>query len=399
MAEIEPWLNLALRWFHIICGIAWIGSSFYFIWLDNSLRPPEDKKDKKEGVGGEVWAVHGGGFYHKKKYQVAPSHMPEDLHWFKYEAYFTWLSGFLLLTLMYYFGADIYLIDAAKAKLTAFQATLLGLGFLAGGWLFYNALCKTPIGKNNVLFGLIWFGVIVASTWYLNTVFSGRGAFLHIGAMLGTVMAANVFFIIIPNQKIVVADLLAGRTPDAALGIAAKQRSTHNNYMTLPVLLTMVSSHYPMLYGNSFGWLILAGLFVVAHLIRHFFNLKHKGHVEYAWPISGVALFILIMFMAPWLNEMGKPKAAEGMQVSVAEVQALVETHCASCHGKKPTHVDFTEPPLGVVLATEADIRRYSARIRARAVDTTDMPMGNESGMTPEDRVKLGVGLDQMKGE
>lgn len=397
MAEIEPWLNLAIRWFHVICGIAWIGASFYFIWLDNSLRPAADKKDREAGVGGEVWSVHGGGFYHKQKYQVAPPNMPDELHWFKYEAYFTWISGFLLLCLMYYYGADLYLIDAAKAQMTNLQATLLGLGFLAGGWVLYNTLCKTPIGKNNILFGLIFFAVTVAATWYLNTVFSSRGAFIHIGAMLGTIMAANVFFIIIPNQKIVVADLKAGRDPDPALGVAAKQRSTHNNYMTLPVLLTMISSHYPMVYGHSYAWLMLALLFIVAHLIRHFFNLKHKGHVEYAWPISGIGLFILIMFMAPWLNELGKPKAEEGMVVTMSEVQAIVGEHCASCHSKDATHPDFTEAPNGVMFDTEAEIRRYSARIRARSVDTTDMPLGNETGMTPEDRIKLGVGLEQMK--
>ena len=277
---------MALRWLHVITGIAWIGASFYFIWLDNSLTPPSDKKD---GASGELWAVHGGGFYHNKKYNVAPEHMPENLHWFKWEAYFTWISGFLLLSLVYYYGASLYLIDKARMDLTPIQAVFTGLCFIFGGWIFYDELCKSPIGKNNRLFGIVWFAALTAAAYALCHIFSGRGAYIHVGAILGTVMVANVFMVIIPNQKKVVAALLADKKPDPKLGIQAKQRSVHNNYMALPVLLIMISNHYPMLYSGSYNWLVLAGLGAAAWPIRQFFNLKHKGIVNYWYPVAGVA--------------------------------------------------------------------------------------------------------------
>lgn len=391
--EIASWLNMALRWLHVITGIAWIGSSFYFIWLDNSLRAPADPKDRKLGVGGELWAVHGGGFYHKKKYQVAPDHMPDDLHWFKWEAYFTWMSGFLLLALMYYYGANQFLIDANRLPLERWQATGIGLAALLGGWVFYDRLCKSPVGRNNALFGWIWFGMLMLAGWGLTQVFSDRGAFIHIGAIVGTVMAANVFMIIIPNQKKAVAALLAGGKPDPALGLMAKQRSLHNNYMTLPVLLLMISNHYPMLFGHEYNWLLLAGVSAAAWPIRHYFNQKHKGKDEVMWLACGMAGFVLVMVLAAEL----KPKPAAVGAASDAEVRHIVRVHCASCHSDVPTDENYSEAPMGVRFDTMAEIRTHAEHIRAQAVDSDIMPLGNMTGMTDEERSKLGAWIAGLK--
>lgn len=396
--DITAWLGLAIRWFHLITGIAWIGSSFYFIWLDNSLAAPADEKDKKSGVGGELWAVHGGGFYHKKKYLVAPEHMPDGLHWFKWEAYATWISGFLLLCLVYYYGAGLYLVDRAKLDLHPIDATLIGIGFLLGGWIVYNALCKTALGKNNKIFGIVWFVILTAATYALCQIFTGRGAFIHAGAIVGTVMAANVFIIIIPNQKKTVAALLAGQKPDPELGKTAKQRSLHNNYMTLPVLLMMISNHYPMLYAGEYNWLILAGLAAAAWPIREFFNQKHKGNVDYRYLATGAAGFLIVMLAASW-----QPASARGdisavaAQVSDAEAHGIVQKHCTACHAKKPTHEGFDVAPLDVVLESLDDLRQNSARVHQQTIATDIMPLGNETGMTAEEREALGHWLKSQK--
>jgi uncharacterized membrane protein len=390
-ADFSAWVELALRWLHIITGIAWIGASFYFIWLDNSLKAPADKES---GATGELWAVHGGGFYHKKKYAVAPDHMPEDLHWFMWEAYFTWISGFLLLALIYYYGASLYLIDSAKMDLTPFQAVFIGLCSIAGGWIFYDELCKTDIGKNNRMFGYLWFAALTALAWGLNQVFSGRGAYMHVGAIIGTVMAANVAHVIIPNQRKVVAALLAGERPDPELGKMAKQRSVHNNYMTLPVLLIMISNHYPMLFSSDNNWLILAALAAAAWPIREFFNQKHRGNVNYWYPAFGVAGFIAVMLAVSGggtAKPVGGGAAAEA--VPVAEVRTLIRTHCSACHSDTPTHVAIPAAPAGVMFDTMAEIRKYAPRIIFRVVEQKTMPLGNETGMTEEERKRLGMGL------
>jgi uncharacterized membrane protein len=391
--DIVSWLGMALRWFHVIAGIAWIGSSFYFMWLDNALSPPANPKDKEDGVKGELWAVHSGGFYYKKKYMVAPAHMPQDLHWFKWEAYFTWLSGFMLLALIYYYGADMYLIDRAKADLTQMQAVLIGLGAITVGWFFYDGLCRTKLGENNALFGIVWFAALTAAGYYLTKIFTGRGAFIHIGAIIGTVMAANVFAIIIPNQKKVVASLLAGEKPDPALGLKAKQRSLHNNYMTLPVILIMISNHYPMLIGNPYNWAVLAGLSVSAWFIRHFFNLKHTGVVNYVYPAVGVVIYVAVM-LAAFVMQPG-PKmplsSTEVTDVSDAEVFRIVRSHCSSCHSSAPTNEGFPAAPQGVMFDSMDQIRTQAARIRAQAVDSETMPLGNATGMTEEERQTLGA--------
>ncbi len=385
--DVTPWLNLAIRWLHFIAGIAWIGSSFYFVWLDNNLRDAKDEDDRKDGVSGELWSVHGGGFYHKQKYAVAPPKMPDELHWFKWEAYTTWLSGFALMAVVYYLGADIFLIDASKMALRPPEAISISLAFLAGSWVVYDTLCKTPLGKRGDIFGAVWFLALTGAAYWLTQMFSDRAAFLHIGAMIGTVMVANVFFVIIPNQRKVVDDLTVGKTPDPALGAAGKQRSLHNNYMTLPVLFLMISNHYPMAFSGPYNWLILAGLGATGWSIRHFFNLKNRGTVRPILLLLAAALFVAVMIG----SSLQRPRLATSDVVSNAEVRAIVQTHCVNCHAENPAHEAFDAPPGGVVLTSDALIRQYAKQIEAQAVASTIMPLGNETGMTEEDRAKLGA--------
>lgn len=386
--DVTPWLNLAIRWLHFIAGIAWIGSSFYFVWLDNHLQPPKDKTDSKKGVSGELWSVHGGGFYHKQKYAVAPPAMPDELHWFKWEAYTTWLSGFALLALIYYAGAEIYLIDPGKYPFTKPEAILVGAAFIAGGWLVYDGLCKSPIGQNSRIFGAIWFLFLTACAYALTQLFNDRGAFIHVGAMIGTVMVANVFFVIIPNQRVVVADLVAGKTPDPALGLMGKQRSLHNNYMTLPVLFLMISNHYPMTFSGPYNWVILAGLGITGILIRHFFNLRHKGTIAPMLPFAAAVLFVGLMIFSGTVNK-GPVLTAE--VPTLTRVQQIVNAHCVNCHAAQPMHDAFEAAPAGVMLTSPALIQRYAGKIYQQAIASNIMPLGNETGMTPEERAALGA--------
>jgi len=387
--DVMPWLEMALRWLHVITGVAWIGASFYFVWLDNHLV----KRDGlPEGVAGDVWAVHGGGFYNSRKYLVAPVELPPGLHWFKYEAYFTWVSGFLLLCALYYYGASIYLIDSTKAALTPWQAVGIGLGFLAGGWLVYDGLCRSKVGKDAVLFFGLWFAVLVAAAYGLTHIFSGRGAFIHVGALVGTVMVGNVFFVIIPNQKKAVAEMIAGRVPPAKLGMEAKQRSLHNNYMTLPVLLIMISNHYPMVTSGPANWVVLAALAICGVLIRHFFNLKHKGKIVWELPAAGVAVFIGTMFFAASLE---KDDVPAGPPVPFATVRALIDKHCIMCHAATPTHRGITKPPANLDFTRDDVVHDNARRIRSQAVRNRAMPLGNETHMTPEERQTLGTWIAQ----
>ena len=379
------WANLAIRWLHLIAGIAWIGSSFYFMWLDSHLKAPAEAR---EGVAGELWSVHSGGFYHQTKFMVAPAGMPDELHWFKWEAYTTWISGFLLLGLVFYVGADLNLIDRNKLALLPWQAIALGLGSLILGWLVYDGLCRSPIGGNMKLFGGVWFAVLTAAAYGLTRVFSDLGAFMHVGAIIGTVMAANVFLIIIPNQKKLVAQVLAGEAPDASLGKQSKQRSVHNNYMTLPVLFIMVSNHYPMIFAAPLNWLWLAGLGVSGWTIRHFFNLKNAGRVRYEVLVLGAAVFVGVAA----LNEMvrARPELA-GQAPAYATIRALVDRHCVMCHAAAPTHPGISAPPNGAMFDTAEGLHRYAPKIYERAVATNSMPLGNETGMTDAERAKLGA--------
>jgi uncharacterized membrane protein len=390
LSDVVPWLELALRWLHVITGIAWIGASFYFVWLDGNIRKVGGGNPL---VAGELWAVHGGGFYHNQKYLVAPQQLPPHLHWFKYEAYFTWISGFLLLAVIYYLGADVFLIDKAKLALTVPEAIGISLAFLAGGWLVYDGLCRSPLGKDPPVFGTVWFLVLVAAAWVLTRIFSDRAAVLHVGAIVGTAMVANVFFVIIPNQKKVVASMLAHEPVDPRLGLQAKQRSLHNNYMTLPVVLMMVSNHYPMLFGSKINWLLLAGLSVCGVLIRHFFNLRHKGQISYPLAAGAVVVFVFTMLIA---NDVARrTEQAPVAAVPFATARALIDRHCTMCHSATPTHAGITAPPAGLDFTKSDVVHANAARILLQAVTTKAMPLGNESGMTDAERAQLGAWIRQ----
>jgi len=381
--DITEWLNLGLRWLHLITGIAWIGSSFYFVWLDNHLTPP------KEGdASGELWSVHGGGFYHNQKYQVAPAKMPEDLHWFKWEAYFTWMSGFSLLVLVYYVGAQSFLIDPAKAALAPWQAIGIGLSAIVGGWLIYDGLCRSPLGKHDRALGILWYLLLVGAAYGLNSVFNARGAYLHVGAIIGTVMAANVFMIIIPNQRKVVAALKAGQAPDPALGKMGKQRSLHNNYMTLPLLFIMISHHYPMTFGAHRPWLMLAIIAAMGVAIRHVFNLRHKHRDPRATMALAFGLLVAAMGYGAWEKSGAAPTGGEAL--TYADVQPIFAKHCVGCHAAHPANPAFPSPPLGVLLDSADHAAAAASRIKAVAVDSQVMPLGNMTGITDAERAKIG---------
>jgi uncharacterized membrane protein len=382
------WAKLAVHWLHLIAGIAWIGSSFYFMWLDSHLRPPVPAE---EGVAGELWSVHSGGFYRVRKFSVAPVDMPDELHWFKWEAYWTWISGFVLLSLIFYIGAQANLIDRNKLALDQWQAILIGLGSLVGGLGIYELLCRSAIGDSLLKFGATWLAVLAVASFALTHIFSDLGAFMHVGAMIGTVMAANVFFVIIPNQKKAVAQVLAGRTPDARLGEQAKQRSVHNNYMTLPVLFIMISNHYPMIFGSSLNWLWLIALGVNGVIIRHFFNLKNRG-IYYPWILTISALvFLAIAILTQMLQP--SPAAGSASDPRYADIRVLIDRHCTMCHARSPTHPGIAAPPNGVVFDSAEALRAHAAQIYQRAVATDNMPLGNETAMTPAERAKLGAWL------
>jgi len=387
------WLGLLLRWAHVMIGILWIGTSFHFIWLDASLRPLAQAPEK--GIAGETWMVHGGGFYRARKYLVAPEALPASLHWFKYEAYFTWITGFLLLAVVYYLGADLYLIDRAVLDLAAWQAIAISAGSLALGWLVYDSLCRSPVGRRTGMLAGAVFLLAVAAAFGYGQVFSGRAAYLHVGALLGTIMAANVFFVIIPNQKKVVADLLAGRVPDPALGAQAKRCSLHNNYLTLPVVLMMISNHYPMLYGHTHSWAFVAGALVIGGLVRHFYNRKDAGERGWriAWPLpAAAAVTFLLIALSGYRPQQGGTTAgtAAAAPVTLAQVMPVIRDRCVTCHSARPTDPAFDAPPAGVAFDTAEEVRRNAQRILARAVLSDGMPLGNKTGMVPEERALLG---------
>jgi uncharacterized membrane protein len=383
---IADWLNLLLRWAHLIAGIAWIGTSFYFVALDFSLKRREGLP---AGVSGEAWEVHGGGFYHVQKYLSAPERLPEDLIWFKWEAYLTWVSGFLLLIVQYYLNANAYLIDPGVAALTPWQAIGISVAGLIAGWIIYDLLCRSPLGRNtSILAGFVLL-LILAASYGFTHVFSGRGALIHIGAFVGTMMAANVFMVIIPNQRKITEALIEGKTPDPRYGFIGKQRSLHNTYLTLPVLLMMISNHYPMITNHPQAWL-LAGLIVVGGAALRHFLVRH----EVGDPIGEIAWTLPLIFgalaVALWLTEPAKRSAVAG-GVSDEEVVALAHKHCVMCHAAKPTKEGFAEAPKGVKLETVEEIKRYTAQIDLQAVKNNAMPLGNETNMTDEERARLGA--------
>jgi uncharacterized membrane protein len=380
---VTEWLSLVIRWLHVIAGIAWIGSSFYFIHLDLSLK---HRASLPHGVKGDAWQVHGGGFYHMVKYLVAPSQMPDDLTWFKWEAYTTWLSGVALLAIVYYVAADFFLIDKSVLDMSAGAAVAVSFASVALAWLVYEGLCRSALGRHEIALALVGYAFLVLFTYAFTHIFSGRGAFVQIGALIGTIMVANVFVIIIPNQKKTVAALIAGREPQAVWGEQGKQRSVHNNYLTLPVVFLMISNHYPLLYATRFNWLIVAIVLVIGPVIRHFFNARHegKGSPWWTWGVAAAGM-IAIAF----LSAAGPRDAATGALPAAptfAEVEDIVVSRCSMCHASEPVWAGLAGPPKGVVLDTGERIRAHARLIDLNAVRSHAMPPGNVTEMTSEER-------------
>ncbi|RLU03617.1 MAG: hypothetical protein D9N11_03215 [Ketobacter sp.] len=390
-AYIIDWLNLLLRWVHLITGIAWIGASFYFVWLDNSLEEPNEE-NKKKGIGGQLSSIHAGGFYEVAKYKLAPPFMPAHLHWFKWEAYSTWISGFLLLSLMFYVGAESYLIDPTKLALHPWVAVAISLGTLAGGWIVYDLLCKSPLSKQPIVLALLLLIFIAFVAWGLNQIFSARAAYLHVGALIGTCMAANVFFVIMPGQRALVSAVAQGQAPDPKYAIASKIRSVHNNYLTLPVLFLMISNHYPMTYGHPQAWAVLMAILLIGAWTRHFFNLKHKGVIKPGILVSAaIATIALAWVIAPAAP--AQPQATT--RVTTEQAFSIVQQRCSSCHSATPTDDVFKVAPSGVQLDSIQQMEQWAPRILARSVSSHDMPFMNKTGMTEEERVTLGNWINQ----
>ncbi|XOV77956.1 MAG: urate hydroxylase PuuD [Aestuariibacter sp.] len=387
----HDWIALFLRWFHVIAGIAWIGASFYFIWLDNSLRtPPKWKQDK--GIKGDLWAVHGGGFYEVAKYQYGPDTVPEKLHWFKWEAYTTWITGMLLMIWVYYAGAEAYLIDTRVYDFSANEAILAGLGFIVSGLVVYEIACRSPLSKNAGVFGVFLVLLLTAYSWGAAQLFSGRGAYMHIGALIGTIMAGNVLFNIIPSQRKMVEAVKLNATIDPSWGAGAKLRSVHNNYLTLPIIFIMISNHYPMTYQHPDNWLVLVCIALVSAWIRHYFNLKHLGISRPSILIFGAILMAAIAF---WVS---KPTTTQETPITsstktvskpMPDVVEVIQQHCTGCHSKTPSDEIFVIAPLGITLDTWQEIDRWAPQIYRRTVVTQDMPMMNKTNMQAEERLVI----------
>nr|WP_153838243.1 urate hydroxylase PuuD [Pseudomonas haemolytica] len=420
------WLNLSVRWVHMITGVAWIGASFYFVWLENNL----NRVNPKSGLAGDLWAIHGGGIYHLEKYKLAPPTMPDNLHWFKWEAYFTWMSGVALLCVVFYWNPTLYLL-APGSSLSGTEGVLLGIGSLLAGWFIYSFLCDSALGKRPALLGLILFVLLIAAAYGFSKVFSGRGAYLHVGAVIGTIMVGNVFRIIMPAQRALVAAIAENRTPDPALPAKGLLRSRHNNYFTLPVLFIMISNHFPSTYGSQYNWLILAGIAVAAVLVRHYFNTRHNSQ-KYAWtlPVGALAMICLAYVTGPKpmsnAPEVAKAPAAIEYQplpetalggglkpaapataepapaaapaqasIDFDKVHGVIEQRCTVCHSAKPTSPLFSTAPAGVMFDTPAQIQQQAARIQAQAVASQIMPLGNITQMTQQERDLIGSWINQ----
>ena len=381
-AYLVDWLNLLARWLHMITGIAWIGSSFYFIWLDDHLEPPVSDADKNNGVGGELWSVHGGGFYHAQKYKVAPQLLPATLHWFKWEAYTTWISGMFLLILVYWYGAEVYLIDPSVAALSPLAAVGIALAIIIAGWVVYDFLCKSALGRNDALFAGVLLVLSTMLAWGLCQLFGGRGAYIHFGAVLGTIMVANVFFVIIPGQKRMVAATERGDAPDPLAGIRAKQRSVHNTYFTLPVLFAMTSNHFAMTYSHDFNWAILIAISLAGALIRVYFVARHKGRAS---PLPIVISIMLLLAVAVAIAPQSSALSATGA-ADFGDVRSVVQRRCTTCHAASPTYPGFQAAPGGVLLETDQQIVAEALRIHQQTVVTRVMPIGNLTGITAEER-------------
>ncbi|NBX06761.1 MAG: cysteine desulfurase [Proteobacteria bacterium] len=403
MLFLTSWAEFAVRWLHVITAIAWIGSSFYFIALDLGLR----KHDRLPvGAAGEEWQVHGGGFYHIQKYLVAPENLPEHLIWFKWESYATWLSGFALLAIVYYGGAELYLIDAAKAELSPALAVAISIASLALVWVFYSALCRSKLGQNPTMLMLILYVLLVGLSYFYHQIFTGRAAFIHLGAVTATIMSANVFMVIIPNQKIVVADLKAGRTPDAKYGQIAKLRSTHNNYLTLPVIFLMLSNHYPLAFATDYSWVIASLVFLMGVTIRHYFNSRHAntGNPRWTW-LATAAIFAVIMglSLAPlWHDRTQETAGADSASLTLSpemqkkadhplfeEVSEIVAGRCAMCHAAEPLWEGILTAPKNVYLESWEDILAQAEAIVMQSALSHAMPPANITYMETSERALI----------
>jgi uncharacterized membrane protein len=376
------WLDLVFRWFHVTAAIVWIGTSFYFVALDNHLREPEREEDRQEGIGGESWEIHGGGFYVIRKYLVAPPRLPKPLHWYKWEAYWTWLSGFALLCILYYADARLRLIDPSVADLEPWQAILISIALLVAAWLVYDLLCRL-FATSPLLLAVAILGVVTATAYGVERLYASRAAYLQVGAMLGTIMAANVLFVIIPGHRELVRAKKADREPDPQQGIVGKQRSVHNNYLTLPVLFTMLAGHFTFTYTHDHAWAVLVALMAVGAAIRHYFNERHAGETLWWIPVGCAAGIAAI---AVWLRPPGPAPAQPGQAVTFARVQQVVAARCQPCHSQHPTYPGTTAAPLGVTLDTPEEIHARASRIQELAVSSQAMPLGNATEMTPAER-------------
>ena len=381
-AYIINWLHLLARWAHIIVGAAWIGTSFYFIWLNNSVRPPEVPEDEGENVKGVVWSIHGGAFYRTTKYDGAPATLPKTLHWFKWEAYFTWISGIALLGLVYWSQAHAYMVDPRIADLSALQAVGIGVGVIVGGWVVYDLLCKT-LWRRPVLLASLGVIALVGLSYGLTSLLSPRAAYIHIGAVMGTIMAANVFFNIIPNQRVMVDAMMAGQTPDTSKGAEGSVRSLHNNYLTLPVLFIMVSNHFPFTYGSDASWAVLVIISVLGAAVRHWFNLHGQGHNNaYILPGAALGLVALAFVMKPE----PPPEQVGDAGVQWCDVEPVFQARCTTCHAANPTQEGFIEAPLGMMMETPEQIAAKKDMIYERSVVLKTMPLGNITQITDEER-------------
>lgn len=382
-AYLQEWLGLLLRWAHFITGVAWIGASFYFNWLENHL-----ERQQAEGrIAGDLWAVHGGGFYHLQKFQVAPEQLPATLHWFKWEAYFTWLTGFALLCSLYYLNASLFMLDSRVANISAPQAVIIGLASLLLSWIFYDLLCRSALGKKQALTALLIFAWFVLLSWLLSSFLSGRAAYIHVGAAIGTIMVANVLFVIIPSQKELVQAVKEQRAPDGQKAKDALLRSRHNNYFTLPVLFIMISNHYSGTFGHSWNWIVLILISLVGVGIRHWFNIRHlENHSRLVLPASLLLLLALIVALRPQPPAELKSGAA---YPSSSEVMVLVKEHCTICHSAQPSHPGFAAAPLGITIDNESALDALAPRIHHVTVVTQSMPLANATNMTEQQRALI----------
>ncbi len=395
---LQEWLNLLFRWLHVTAGVAWIGASFYFNWLEGRLESaPADKQ--KKGIKGELWALHGGGIYEVNKYHLAPEKLPTTLHWFKWEAYVTWLSGMGLLAIIYYWGAESYLL-APQSALTPIQAIVISIFSLLTAWLVYDLLCKSPLFKQETLFSLVLFSLIVFAAWGYAQLFSGRAAYIHVGALIGTLMVGNVFRVIIPSQRKLVAAAENGDSSfDPNIAQHALLRSRHNNYFTLPLLFIMISGHYAMTFGSQWNWAILAVLAAASVLVRHFFNRRNQGAIlTWLWPAAAVLMLTLAFIIRPQMAVQQTP-VAEQPAFEQSEIVEIVTARCSTCHSATPTDPLFQSPPGGLVFHDYDSIANKADKIYSQTVQTQIMPLANRTGMTDEERTLLGQWYQQIKAD